>query len=340
MPVFNAERHLDAAIESVLADDYGHFELVAIDDGSTDASPAILGRWAARDSRVVVIRQTNQGIAGATNAGLAIARGRYVARMDADDVMLPRMQRQAELLDRDAGIMLVSTYFDLIDENGTQTGRYYVGEDPEITAWLLNFYNVIGGHSQVMFRRDVVRDLGSYRADFAVAEDYDLWTRLAERGRIVVMPFVGLRRRHHSLSASVTEGSRQRASSQAVMVRTLSATLGRELSSEETASVATLWRGAFHPGVIPLARPICRAAFAQFTRENADATQRQRVRFLVARRWGMLAARCAKHGYSGQAMACLGESARWSPIGTISAVCALVRVGVRRLLRTIHPTRA
>ena len=118
--VYNGARYLAEAIESVLADGFEDFEYVIVDDGSTDATPRILADAAARDPRIVLLRhEPNRGIAAATNRGLAIARGAYIARLDADDISLPgRLAREAAYLDAHPAVALVSMNFDIIDAGG------------------------------------------------------------------------------------------------------------------------------------------------------------------------------------------------------------------------------
>src|SRR5687768_9316916 len=110
MPVYNGERYLDEAIESVLAQEFADFEFVIVDDGSTDSTPELLAKWAARDPRIVVVRQfDNCGTGCALNAGLAVARGEYIARQDADDLSLPgRLARQVAALDGDREAVMVT----------------------------------------------------------------------------------------------------------------------------------------------------------------------------------------------------------------------------------------
>lgn len=324
VPVYNAERYLDSALASVLADDYDAFEVIVVDDGSSDSSPEILHGWAERDARVIVHRQENRGIAEALNAGIAIARGEYIGRLDGDDLHVNRLRKQVEVLDREQDVVLVSTWFDLIDADGRTFGSYRPAEVAEITAWLLNFYNVIGGHAQVMFRRDAAVRAGGYRAAFSLAEDYDLWTRLASVGRIVALPFVGLKRRHHAEGTSQADGARQRRSSFGVMRRTLSSYLDREISDEEADAVARLWRGARNDAPLASAGQICDAAFARFKSEHGIARDHRRLRFIIGRRWCLVAARCARGARFRDAGACLLRGVAWHPLGPPAAFGALV----------------
>ena len=119
MPVYNAARHLREAVQSVLRQTFRDFELVAVDDGSTDESPAVLREYAARDPRVRVVSRPNTGIVGALNDGLDAARGPLVARMDADDVCLPRrFERQAAFLRDNPACLVVGTRVRYTEPNG------------------------------------------------------------------------------------------------------------------------------------------------------------------------------------------------------------------------------
>src|SRR4051812_40875494 len=120
MPVRDGARFLDAAVRSVVTDNAHDFELVAVDDGSVDATPAILAEWAERDPRIrVVTLDRPHGVAGARNRGLAVARGEFVAAHDADDVFVPaRVARQVAALSGDAGAVLACGGAELIDARG------------------------------------------------------------------------------------------------------------------------------------------------------------------------------------------------------------------------------
>jgi glycosyltransferase involved in cell wall biosynthesis len=260
MPVHDGARFLDEAIRSIADDDFD--ELVIVDDGSTDETPAIVASWAARDSRIVLVTlERNHGLAHALNRGVETARGEYIARHDADEVYVTgRIAAQVELLDRERDVVLVSTWFDIIDEHGRRTGTYRPRYSPEEVHYLLNFYNVLGGHAQVMFRREAVLRAGGYAEEFSTVEDYDLWRRLRTAGRIVILPRIGLLRRHHSSGVSFAQRTRQRALSAQVMRLALGDTLGRTISDEEADAIATLWRGEYHPGLVGIAVGLSREA--------------------------------------------------------------------------------
>src|ERR1700716_545696 len=119
MPVFNGGSYLAAAVESVLKQSFGDFELLAIDDGSTDQSVSVLSGFARSDGRIRLITQANAGIVASLNRALGLARGEYVARMDADDVALPsRLAMQVAFLDGHPDVAVVGSAIRLIDADG------------------------------------------------------------------------------------------------------------------------------------------------------------------------------------------------------------------------------
>src|SRR6202171_3622892 len=223
MPVFNRERFLDEAIQSVIAQDFADFELLIVDDGSTDGTPEMLRAWAQRDARIVVITSPqNQGIPAALNFGLDHARAPYVARLDSDDVMTPRrLAAQAAVLDSHPEVVLVSCAYETMDSEGNYLGTWRGDEPHEVVTYLLNFYNIVGGGGQVMFRRSEVIAEGGYASEYPSSEDYDLWVRLLRRGRILTLPLVGMRKRHHEANSRSRYASVKRANWSAIMRHSL-----------------------------------------------------------------------------------------------------------------------
>lgn len=186
--VYNGERYLREAIESVLAQTRGDFELLIVDDGSTDDTPAILAEYARLDPRVVVHRVSHAGRTAALNLGCRAARAELIARLDADDPALPgRLERQLRFLEANEDVALLGGGVLLIDEHGEIFGedRLPTG-DAEIRKMLQKislFY-----HSNVTFRRSAVEAVGGYRTVFKLAEDYDLWLRISERYALANLP--------------------------------------------------------------------------------------------------------------------------------------------------------
>jgi|SRR5579859_2638403 len=200
MAVYNGERYLAAAVESILRQSFSDFEFVIVDDGSTDGTPAMLNAWAAQDSRVVLVHnETNRGMAASLNRGLAAARGAYVARQDADDLSEPtRLAEQVPVLDARPEVGLVSCWVNLIDGAG-QPLAYHPFPDlagnTQIQAALLAADCLC--HGSVMFRRKLVEQLGSYDEQLEGTEDYDLWLRFAEVTQFEEVPQYLYRYRSH-----------------------------------------------------------------------------------------------------------------------------------------------
>lgn len=208
MAIHNAQAYLAESVASVLGQSWRDLELIAIDDGSTDASPRLLEEFAARDSRVVRLRHAeNQGQIRARNDGLARAAGRYVAIQDADDVCLPgRLAEQVAYLEARPDLFLVGTDAILIDAAGRVLGQRRCPPDPERLAARLPHRNALI-HSSVMFRNDGrVR----YREKMRLAEDYDVYLCLLSQGvRLASLPRPLLRYRVHSGSLSLVHAVHQ-----------------------------------------------------------------------------------------------------------------------------------
>ena len=182
MAVHNGGRWLSDAVASVSAQTAGDLELIVIDDGSTDETSAILA--AVRDPRVRVERRARAGLTRSLNRALRLARAPLVARLDADDLALPaRLARQRAFLDSHPDIGLLGTGARVIDADGEERGVVRPPEDDRTIRRVLIHHNPFV-HSSVMMRRAVVEAVGRYDESFAVAQDYDLWLRLAAVTRL------------------------------------------------------------------------------------------------------------------------------------------------------------
>lgn len=180
MPVYNDEANIANAVESVLQQTYQNFELIVVNDGSTDKSLSILLDYQQKDQRIKIVNQKNQGLANALNNGINHCSGKYIARLDSDDVSYPhRLHEQVIFLEQNPNIGLVGGGCHIADDTGRIIGsRNIYPANPYKT--LLN--RCIYQHSDVMYRKDVVTNLPGglvYRNKF-IAEDYDLWLRISE----------------------------------------------------------------------------------------------------------------------------------------------------------------
>jgi glycosyltransferase involved in cell wall biosynthesis len=187
MPVYNCAEFLPAAVESVLGQSYGDFELIAVDDGSTDGSLGILRGYEGRDSRVRILSRANTGIVRALNDGLAIARGELIARMDGDDISLPgRLERQVWFMEQNPDCVAAGTDAEWIDTEGLPFQRI---KNPrgheEIVAALLEGNGGAMVHPTCIFRREAIEKVGGYSRELSRwGEDLDLFLRLSEIGRL------------------------------------------------------------------------------------------------------------------------------------------------------------
>lgn len=193
MSVYNGERYLPRAVESILNQERIEFEFLIIDDGSTDASPAILAEYAARDARVRVITQENQGLTRALIHGCSEARGEFIARQDADDVSATdRLAKQAEWLKQfDTQAVFVSCWAQAIGpEDEILCESRPPAESATATAGMLERLQGPCAHGSVMMRKDAYVAVGGYRWQFYYGQDSDLWIRLAEYGGLGFVPEV------------------------------------------------------------------------------------------------------------------------------------------------------
>ena len=195
MSVYNGEKFLDAAVESMLKQTFKDFEFIIINDGSTDKSSHILKQISRKDKRIIIIEQENKGLISSLNIGCKKAIGEYIARMDADDICSPlRLEKQLHFLEKHPEIGIVGSQAILIDENGRHQHRMYIPCTPKAVAWSLHFTNPIM-HSVVLMRSEIIKRLGYYDHGVCHAEDYDLWVRSLEITKIANLPDVFIQRR-------------------------------------------------------------------------------------------------------------------------------------------------
>jgi len=193
MPTHNCARFLSEAIESILGQSFRDLELVIVDDGSTDGSTELLGRYRAEDDRTRVLRNDrNRGIVYSLNRGLSECRGEYIARMDADDIAVPtRLALQVARLDEETDIAALGGALSYIDVTGRPVGRERrcaIGRSLLAGTPLL--------HPTVVLRRDVLVEHGlSYRDEYLWAEDYYLWLEISRVGRLSALDDVLLKYR-------------------------------------------------------------------------------------------------------------------------------------------------
>lgn len=202
MTVFNGERYLREAIQSILDQTYTNFFFLIVDDCSSDRTPKLLRSY--NDERIQVItNKRNLGVTDSLNIGLTEINTEYIARMDADDISLPeRLEEQMRIIEGNKNASLVVNSYYLIDESGRETGI----SAPSIVEPIEDFYC---GPSMFM-KKECVQKAGNYRSFFKYSQDYDLYLRLLEEGEVLTIVKPLYKHRRHSSSISTTKRQEQR----------------------------------------------------------------------------------------------------------------------------------
>ncbi len=209
MSVFNGEKYLREAIESNLNQTFSDFEFIIINDGSTDKTQEIIEEFADRDSRIRFINQSNMGLTKSLNKAIKLARGEYIARMDADDIALPeRFEKQVAFLEKEGDVALVGTAYYEIDDKGGVIGRkVFPQSDVEIRKIMLKYNPFF--HASVMIRREVFEVVGLYGESIPFAQDYDLWLRIAGKYKVANLPDPLMKRRYTPANISIAQENEQ-----------------------------------------------------------------------------------------------------------------------------------
>ncbi|MEN6462808.1 MAG: glycosyltransferase family 2 protein [Syntrophomonas sp.] len=229
MAVYNGEAYLGEAIESMLRQTFNSFEFIIIDDASTDNSRRLAESY--RDPRIRIVGNPhNLRLAGSLNRGMSLARGQYIARMDADDVSLPyRLEKQVAFMESHKDIGLSGSWLQCFGDKD-QIWDY------SLTPGMINshmlFQNQLG-HSTIIMRRELmIKNHLFYNLKFCEAEDYELWIRCSEHFQLANLPEVLLLYRWHNNQASQTRLAEQRYFHSLVCLRLLKR-LGITATQEE-----------------------------------------------------------------------------------------------------------
>jgi glycosyltransferase involved in cell wall biosynthesis len=203
MPVYNVEKFLSDAIESILKQTYSNFELLILNDKSTDGSLEIIKQYQAIDSRIILIdKEVNVGPANLRNEGFRLARGRFIALMDADDISLNnRFKKQISILKNNPEIGVCGTWYTVFGAKKNKTIRY----DEKHNAIKVSFLSSnTMGNPTAMFRKEVLNGL-EFNNDFVPVEDYDLWSRLLPSTKFYNIQESLLNYRQHDSNISKTK---------------------------------------------------------------------------------------------------------------------------------------
>jgi len=246
MPVYNGEKYLRAAVESILTQTYSDFEFLILDDGSTDRSYSIISEY--DDPRIKTFSHSNRGLAGTLNRGITHALGKYVARQDQDDISLPeRFEKQVEFLEAHPAVGLLGTWARIFEGN-TETGRAHRHpSDNAALKFALMFDNPFV-HSSMMIRKSVFDSVGVYTTDPGrqPPEDYELWSRIARVCDVANIPeFLHM---YREVPKSMCRDDWNRLTDRAVDIsaENMALVLGGEALDETLIDLSALVHRAYH----------------------------------------------------------------------------------------------
>lgn len=185
IPLYNCERFIAETIESVSQQTFGNFEVLLVDDGSTDKTKSIVDRFVSRDNRFKYIYQTNKGVSAARNAGFKQSTGSYIAFLDSDDVWhADNLDLKLDRFDQD-NVGLVHSDADVINELSTKTDAVLRGSEGDVLDALLMWDGTqIPGPSSILVKREVLDAVGLFDEDLSTAADKDLFIRIAARFKV------------------------------------------------------------------------------------------------------------------------------------------------------------
>lgn len=198
MGVYNESKLIEGAIDSILNQTYNSFEFIIVDDGSTDQTQEIIQSYS--DDRIKYIKNSkNRGLAYSLNKGIKHSEGEYIARMDADERCSPnRLQEQVEHLEQNKSTKVVASWYTVVDAEGQKIVDKKISEKKVFSLEKLLKEGAEIAHGSVMMRKDSVKEIGGYREEFDLAQDYDLWLRFAyafDSDFMKVIPMVLYQRR-------------------------------------------------------------------------------------------------------------------------------------------------
>lgn len=231
MAVYNGEKYLAEAITSILTQTFQDFEFIIVDDASTDTSPSIIQRLAQQENRIRVIRnEENVGLGSSLQKGIQIARGKYIARMDADDISLPdRLQKQLDFLDLHSSFLIVGCDHKKIGVDGSVISNFFYPKDPDQIRWnMLLGSGLIVSNGAALLRRQLIDEIGSY-SDLRAAQDFEFWTRLFEHVPLPIanMDEILYHYREHGSTTTRSQNSVQEHNAMEIRLKKIEQFLGK-----------------------------------------------------------------------------------------------------------------
>ncbi len=210
IPAYNAEKYLGEAIDSILNQTFTDFECIIIDDCSTDSTWKIIQKYAKKDSRIVGVKnEKNLGIAGNLNKAISLSKGKYLARMDADDWTYPeRFEKQVSFLDSNLEVGIVGGAMEVYNESLDQVlyARSYYADDTSLRKYI--FKQSPFSHPCIMYRKEVIQD-NIYNDKLSPTEDYDFYFRVGKRYKFANLSDIVLKYRTSETQSSSAKANRQ-----------------------------------------------------------------------------------------------------------------------------------
>lgn len=199
VPVFNGERYLSQALDSLQNQTYSNLEIILVNDGSTDGSAAIIDGFGGSDKRAVVVHKKNTGLTDTLNYGLSLANGVWLSRHDSDDIAsVTKVERQINIVTANPSLVLIGSDFSTLTEATGQLRRYHLPTRHNQLVSRLQKVRSFFPHSSALFRLDAAHEVGGYDKDALCSEDWDLWLKFSELGEIASVPdsLVTIRKHH------------------------------------------------------------------------------------------------------------------------------------------------
>jgi glycosyltransferase involved in cell wall biosynthesis len=270
MPLYRSQKYLKESIDSIINQTYGDFELLIIVDDATEETVSILSDYKKTDSRIKIFYNDHIGLINSLNLGIGQARGKYIARMDSDDICFPaRLERQYRYMEEHREIGILGTSFAIIDGNGVTTGVFHPIANPGLIKWRLTYDNCLT-HSSVMIRGSILKETGCYRLDAKYAEDYDLWVRASRLTDIANHRDVLMKYRVHDENVSSNHYLSQEQTVRKIICANFSNLLGYDVGLEQMTAIREFTRGnrLNDAGKISLSIRVLCDSYAAFIRNN------------------------------------------------------------------------
>lgn len=243
MPLYRGQKFLRESIDSVLRQTFGDFEFLVIVDDATEETRRILDEYKKVDSRIIVYYNDGIGLIDSLNLGFKAARGKYIARMDSDDICLPaRLEKQFRYMEEHPGIGVLGTGFEIINGNGDTMHVFRPIDNPGLIRWRLIYDNCLT-HSSVIIRKSILKKIGCYRSNARYAEDYDLWVRASRVTDISNHCDILMKYRVHDESVSMRKFEEQEKTVREIVSGNIRHILNADFTLDEIGDIRTFARG-------------------------------------------------------------------------------------------------